>query len=336
MYDKFRIELDSLQILVGIDDKQMLARASTLDHSDDMFLIPRSSVQLKLEVCILPTAYTLAKTRITGTLPDLQLNFSDEKYRFLRQLLRNITQSLPGSSSTVSTEQLASPFGSDVATKAMYDALSLSTSLASPKTTPVVTPEMTSAPEDLAKTRKQVLIHLDFAIQRLCIRLSRASETFVDGVLKHDLLAQGNIESLDLKMYIRSCDLELEAAIGRISIRDEMETFGEQFRYLLSSHDVSGTSLSAVDKKYSDEKQESKQKDRETVHGSLTGLGCEGQPLVNVKFWKADRISPEFSEKFQGIDVGLSVAFGMVFVGLNRTSLLQLYQFCLDTFVERQ
>ncbi|KAI0094888.1 vacuolar protein sorting-associated protein 13 [Irpex rosettiformis] len=86
MYDKLTVKLDSTQLLVG-DNLDSLRAALTSSEHDDLHLIERVNIDFLVQNSIVPTAYNLARFKISGQLPTLQLNFSDTKYKSIMRLI---------------------------------------------------------------------------------------------------------------------------------------------------------------------------------------------------------------------------------------------------------
>ncbi len=52
-----------------------------------MHLLERTNIDLQVQNSIVPTAYSLARFKISGHLPTLQVNMSDTKYKALMRLI---------------------------------------------------------------------------------------------------------------------------------------------------------------------------------------------------------------------------------------------------------
>lgn len=69
------------------DDIQACRKALTSPERDTLHLLERINMDFEVQNSIVPTAYNLARFKVSGTLPTLQLNMSDIKYRSLMRLI---------------------------------------------------------------------------------------------------------------------------------------------------------------------------------------------------------------------------------------------------------
>ena len=69
------------------DDLQSCRKALTSSSHDNLHLLERINVDLRVQNSIVPTAYNLARFKISGHLPALQVNFSDSKYKSIMRLV---------------------------------------------------------------------------------------------------------------------------------------------------------------------------------------------------------------------------------------------------------
>lgn len=62
-------------------------KALRSEESDNLHLLERTNFDLQVQNSIVPTAYTLARFKVAGHLPALQVNMSDTKYKALMRLI---------------------------------------------------------------------------------------------------------------------------------------------------------------------------------------------------------------------------------------------------------
>ncbi|KAH9937704.1 vacuolar protein sorting-associated protein 13 [Fomitopsis serialis] len=86
MYDKLSVRLKDAQFLLG-NDLQSCMDALSSERSDQLHLLERITLDLQVQNSIVPTAYNLARFKISGHLPSLQVNLSDTKYKSLMRLV---------------------------------------------------------------------------------------------------------------------------------------------------------------------------------------------------------------------------------------------------------
>lgn len=104
MYDKLSLKLKDAQVMRDIsfpslviysfipqfvigNDLQSCREALTADVGDNLHLLERISIDLQVQNSIVPTAYSLARFKISGNLPSLKVNVSDTKYKSLMRLI---------------------------------------------------------------------------------------------------------------------------------------------------------------------------------------------------------------------------------------------------------
>ncbi|KAJ6604648.1 vacuolar protein sorting-associated protein 13 [Mycena vulgaris] len=86
MYDKVFIRLEAAQFVLG-NDLKSCQDALTSDTTDSLHLLERISLDLQVQNSIVPTAFNLARFKVSGKLPSLQVNLSDTKYKALMRLI---------------------------------------------------------------------------------------------------------------------------------------------------------------------------------------------------------------------------------------------------------
>jgi len=86
MYDKMSLKLQAAQFVLG-NDLQACRDALTSEKSDTLHLLERINVNLRVQNSIVPSALNLARFKISGKLPSLQVNVSDAKYKALMRII---------------------------------------------------------------------------------------------------------------------------------------------------------------------------------------------------------------------------------------------------------
>lgn len=72
--------------MLGEDLKSCRDALTSKDH-DNLHLLERTNIDLQVQNSIVPTAYNLARFKVSGHLPTLQVNLSDTKYKTLMRLI---------------------------------------------------------------------------------------------------------------------------------------------------------------------------------------------------------------------------------------------------------
>ena len=105
MYDKMSLKLQAAQVSPHQDsinksnatnlrvqfvlgnDLQACRDALTSEKSDTLHLLERININLRVQNSIVPSAFNLARFKISGKLPSLQVNVSDAKYKALMRII---------------------------------------------------------------------------------------------------------------------------------------------------------------------------------------------------------------------------------------------------------
>ncbi|KAK9457717.1 hypothetical protein V1511DRAFT_185294 [Dipodascopsis uninucleata] len=97
MYDKFQLNLESTQVLIGpsIDETiQMITDARSGTEASTYHIVDRINMSLLVEISIVAKASNLTKFRISGYLPILHVAFSDVKYKTLMHIINTSVPNL--------------------------------------------------------------------------------------------------------------------------------------------------------------------------------------------------------------------------------------------------
>lgn len=86
MYDKLTVRLEAAQFVLGTD-LEASRKALTSDEHDQLHLLERINIDLQVQNSIVPSAHSLARFKVSGHLPTLQVNLSDTKYKSLMRLI---------------------------------------------------------------------------------------------------------------------------------------------------------------------------------------------------------------------------------------------------------
>lgn len=90
MYDRFQINLESTQVLVGpnVEDTIMQLHESKNQHKY-FHILDKITMSLLVEISIVAKATNLTKFRVSGHLPVLHVSMSDVKYKILMHLINS-------------------------------------------------------------------------------------------------------------------------------------------------------------------------------------------------------------------------------------------------------
>jgi vacuolar protein sorting-associated protein 13A/C len=215
MYDKMSLRLQDAQFIIG-DTLQSCLSALTSKGSDSLHILERINVDLQIDKSIVPTAVNLAKFKVSGTLPSLQVNLSDMKYKSLMCLIDvciphfddEKAQVTPAQSvSLVQTFQLAPAFFGRSAPEYSLDDDELDTTDNYKLSQDEQFFEAEDGTENTVEWRQRIF-ELNFKVQKLRAVISRSG---IDGVDKPlgDLHLEGFSLAFTLSQYDMNVDLNL-------------------------------------------------------------------------------------------------------------------------------
>ena len=87
MYDKFKLRLESTQVLIGSTIEETRSRLDAKNASKDLHIVDRINMDFLIEMSIIPKGSELTKFRVSGNLPVLHASMSDAKYKSLMRLI---------------------------------------------------------------------------------------------------------------------------------------------------------------------------------------------------------------------------------------------------------
>lgn len=316
MYDKFVLELTSTQVLIGPSISE--TRAHLEDNQDKtLHIVDRINIRFIVEISIVPKAPNLPKMRVSGNLPVLHASISDLKYKSLMRLI-NVAVPKFGDDEAID-EKATLPVDDTVAKELVKRPRAQSSASQRRKShrqsasfqftaqQAIILEESDNDDDgefqDASNGRtdadlkvQQRSFELSFTIVRLQGSLYKSDP---DGKRPDQLLVELVAEHFKIDFYLRTFDMVAEVSLQSLSLDDHVEENPlPEFKRLISSSDVDG-----------DEK-----------------------ALVQVKYIKVKRNSPEFMPVYSGIETNLDVAISTINLIVTRRTLLTLLDFILITF----
>lgn len=82
----FSTSLIPFQFIIG-NNLEACRSALTAKTDDSLHILERLTINLRIDKSIVPNAINLAQFKVSGTLPTLQVNLSDTKYKSLMRLI---------------------------------------------------------------------------------------------------------------------------------------------------------------------------------------------------------------------------------------------------------
>lgn len=318
MYDKFLLNLEATQVLIGPSvDETRAHLADTQDKS--LHVVDRINIQFVLQLSIVPKSPTIPKIRISGHLPVLHASASDVKYK---SLMRIINVAIPNFNDEQAIQgEEKSPIAISKVTKRPRTQSFISQRRKSQRqsvTFPfaaqqaVVIEDSDIDDDEDAEFQDASFGHTDadlklaqrnfelsFRIDRLQGSLYRSDP---NGRKPDQLLVELVAEHFEIDVTIRTFDLTAEVSLQSLSLDDHVEQNPlPEFKRLISS-------------------------------GDGADGNTEEKALVQVKFAKINRDSPEFMTVYAGIETNLDVAISTINLIVTRKTLLTLLDFILITF----
>ncbi|KAI8884432.1 hypothetical protein K501DRAFT_332624 [Backusella circina FSU 941] len=314
MYDKFNLQLSQTKVLIGKNTRDCLQQLSddTKPSGKDARLIERIDMQFLVEMCILPGSTEFTKFKISGHLPLLSVNISDEKYKILMGIVDFIVPSTDEQEKSPNLEEkpvihrigsgnenvISERFwGNRKDGVVLSDAESEQTSISSISRSDTPTSNM-SAHMDRSQIEQ---FKLTFQVDKVSASISEASTTDPN---KETLLCEILLESFELIVLTRPTDLLVDVSLNALSVIDRME-HADKSNYLITSHTID--------------------QNAQCEHASEINL-------INVKYRKASREHPHFQSLYGGYDQTVDVVLSTLTVIVMRDSLLKLYDWIMNTF----
>lgn len=216
MYDKFNLHLHDAQFLVGATIKDTLEQLHTQKSTLSAVILDNLDIKLYLGISILPDAVTLARFKVGGEIPGINIALNDFQYKTIMQLVDVI---IPNEDTNDSEEDsIFNTFGNSLTTKEIDD-IDSNSNVSSNTTRPEVV---------------QHMFEMDFKIGAVNLHLSRC----VDAVsLEAEHLVDLVGDSLNLFFYKTDYGMHLDLSLTDIDLLDHIEKSGiPEFEKLLSSN----------------------------------------------------------------------------------------------------
>lgn len=324
MYDKFLLDLESTQVLIGPSVEETKAR---LDDKEDKLLhiVDRINVRFVVEISIVPKAPNVPKMRVSGNLPVLHASVSDRKYKALMSIINvaipkfdddepevaPVTAAKPaepaskelakkkGRSQSMSKRRQSRPQSVSFQFSAMQQAIILEDSDNDDDDDDAAFEDASNGQTEADLKLTQRTFELSFSIDKLQGSLYRSDP---DDTNEDKLLVELVAEKFHVGVQVRPFDLKADVSLQSVVLDDHVEENPlPEFRRLVSSGDTD-----------SDEK-----------------------ALIQVKYAKINRKSPEFQTQYAGIETNLDVAISTINLIVTRKTLLTLLDFVLVTFTNQ-
>jgi vacuolar protein sorting-associated protein 13A/C len=321
MYDKFLLNLESTQVLIGPSLEETRKRLTSKE--DKLFhVVDRINIQFVIQLSIVPKSPNIPKIRVSGHLPVLHASASDVKYKSLMRIINVAIPRFDEDQPSAPEEEHAALQREESEGPARPRALSgvsqrrksqrQSVSFPFAAQTAIVIDDSDLQDDDDAVFQdasagqtdadlklKQRNFELSFSIDRLQGSLYRSDPT---GSNPDQLLVELVADKFQIDLAVRPFDITAEVSLQSLSLDDHVEQDPRpEFKKLVSS-------------------------------GELGSDDEDNKALVHVKFAKIKRDSPEFQSVYAGIETNLDVEISTINLIVTRRTLLTLLDFILITF----
>ena len=311
MYDKFKLKLESTQILIGPGIEATKAQLNAKDDPNKYHIIDRINMDFTLELSIIPKSSDLTKTRISGHLPVLHASISDAKYKNLMKLIDvaipkfDSDESLDGRTKAPTKEKKPAKVDKSRADDVIGRPRAKSSSVPQKELDIDDESDSEQAPKKKKPKRtdtqqvnpQQRNFEFKFTVEKLQGSLYRSDP---DGKKADKLLVELIAEHFGFDFYLRPYDMVAEVVLKKLNVDDHIEQDPTpEFKKIVSSEGFEA-----------DEKKD----------------------LLNVKFVKVNSDSPELDTTYEGIATNLDVAVSTINLVVTRKTLLTLLDFVLITF----
>ncbi|KAI9673228.1 MAG: hypothetical protein M1817_003091 [Caeruleum heppii] len=315
MYDKFLLQLQSTQVLIGPSVKETKAQLDTDDDQMNLHIIDRINMDFVVEMSILPRDPNITKFRVSGHLPLLHASVSDTKYKSLMRLIDlavpkfdddGRSNKAEDDSPTHSKSGHPSDRSSDVRPRSKSFQFSAQQQ------------EILLEEEDQDQNKHEMFedassgvqehrglhqrnFEFNFTVDRLRGSLFRSDPA---GGLDDQLLVEVVADHFELVFYSRPFDMVAEIVLKSLIMEDHVDKDSiPDFKRIISSEGF---------------------EDQET------------KDLIHVKYVKVNKASPEFMSHYDSIETNIDVSISTINLVVTRRTLLTLLDFVLVTFTNPQ
>ncbi|KAG8880371.1 hypothetical protein FRB97_000908 [Tulasnella sp. 331] len=307
MYDKFFLKLESAQLVIGGDLDSCMAALNSEHHGRELHLLERINMDFSVQMSIVPDAYSLARFKVSGKLPSLNVNFSNMKYK---ALMRFIDISIPNfggaTSKAVEAPRPAQP--DPVTIPSMFkkaqeeytvddddDRSTLAGSHEDDRETFV---DADAGHHEQAEAIHQHMFEFAFEVQQLRASLFKSTSNAPEKPLATVVL-----ERFSLKFDMAKYNMNVDVALGSLSMH-MIDNPAHPVPLVMSSR--------------------SQEQDSNTKNEL---------DLVHVKYVRAQKESPEFMSVYEGIDQSIDATLSTLILRAAPEPILNLYDFIMYTFV---
>ncbi|KAK9707772.1 Vacuolar protein sorting-associated protein 13, partial [Basidiobolus ranarum] len=299
MYDRFLVNMNSVQLLVGQDIETCLARLKGTDDSDrddSLHIVDRINMKFCVDVSIIPQVSSITGLRISGGLPLLKINISDTKYKALMKFIdlilgdRHSVDSLPRRKSFIGTNYYRNYNISEL----LVDEDDFDDEQNDKEEFFDARDDQDEIPSNSRMPIEHKLVEFAFSIDKLEASLRKAGKE-----MKEMTLANMHLNSFHIQLVEREFDTKSLVTVQSLTVEDMMNP-GGGFEHMITS--------------------ETEEQDDRTE-------------LVRILYNSTKSQSPEYMSIHEKFDRTIDISFSSVNIVITNKSILTLYDFLLATFV---
>jgi vacuolar protein sorting-associated protein 13A/C len=314
MYDKFKLTLESTQVLIGGSIEETKSRLDESKKSiKDLHLVDRINIDFLIEICIIPKESGLTKFRISGNLPVLHASLSDAKYKSLMKLIDVAIPRFNEDSGKDSNSRQVSSKDTKKGQKGVdqFDSHRKSFQFGADDGSLIVDDEESdgedhddqhdgpangnSSPNDAPITQRT--FEFRFTVDKLQGSLYRSDPS---DKKPDQLLAELVAEHFFFDFLLRPFDMSAQLGLKSLAVEDHVEQEPvPEFKNIISSENSKGS---------------------------------KSADLLRLRFTRVNKDSPEYHTKYNGIAMHIHTAVSAIDVVVTRRTLLTLLDFILITF----
>ncbi|KAI0724570.1 vacuolar protein sorting-associated protein 13 [Cerioporus squamosus] len=315
MYDRLTVKLQAAQFLVGDDLKSCLKALRSNEH-DNLHLLERTNFDLQVQNSIVPTAYNLARFKISGHLPTLQVNMSDTKYKALMRLI-----------------DVAIPHFDDEAEPRAYSAPRQSTTQRHASGAFKIPAGFFGASTD------EYAIETDDEDAQSVVRAPQKPETpqeqgegdeeffEADPGTATDPALHQHIVEIDFSVDTLRASLYKSAPDGTEKSLGDLALQGFALDYAMEKYVMKvGVNLRSLSMHVN-------QVGKEPLEFMSSADGPSTEDLLTVKYTRVQQASPEYQPVYEGIDQNVDVKISTFLFRAAPEPVVTLYDFIMTTFV---
>lgn len=217
MYDKFNLHLHDTQFLIGHSIKSTMEQLHSQSKTLSAVILDDLDIKISLGVSILPDAANLARFKVSGEVPGVNMALNDFQYKTLMKL---IDVMIPTETPTeTDSTSVFDAYGSSEEREIAYDSDSEKEKIAS------------------KALSSQHVVEIDFKVSTVTLALSRC----INGVtLETEHMIDIVGDSISFLLWKTENDMHIDISLTDVNIIDHIEKSGiPEFEKLISSNNFS-------------------------------------------------------------------------------------------------